>query len=504
MEVLDIGMHMPNNKATFLDGLPNELNKIIAAFDIGQNNIELEQNICEEQGGFMRNKGVDDNIVIIRIVSYYMKIIKNNDMIFTLLDINKAFDSVWHDGLMHKLYNVGIKGKLFQMIHSMITQSNLMVTQGDWVFKPFQIKVCTVQGYSLSGPLFNMYINDPINDINNERTESTIYQEKMPTCLLYADDIIIMTVKMEDNNMILNLVQSYCNKWKISINTSKSYIAASKNIQSNKKKLDKVKTITNQSVTLGIIEGNLDTNTQMKFYKAAIRPVLEYGLMTLLLRKTMVAKMDSTQHQIISKILGTYVTSYKATVRVLTVIPPIQAKNKILLLSCWLEMMNKQSLAGRLTRAEHISIKELWMHTLVHSSFNVEALKILHEHGMLQHWQNPPTYLSKEQRKIIVRTNICRDSYEKDHKHSKGMKTLTSNGLSRNMEQEPETIQIISSCNKCEPKKFKTGKFKKNSPVKHVLYRCKTLMKERMMVIDEQQRNNQTATIQRILLVLPD
>ncbi len=37
-------------------------------------------------------------------------------MYVVLLDINKAFDSVWIDGLMYRLFEIGIDLKLWKLI----------------------------------------------------------------------------------------------------------------------------------------------------------------------------------------------------------------------------------------------------------------------------------------------------------------------------------------------------------------------------------------------------
>jgi hypothetical protein len=38
-----------------------------------------------------------------------------------LVDLEKAYDSIWHEGLMVKLYNMGIKGKIWRWINNFLS-----------------------------------------------------------------------------------------------------------------------------------------------------------------------------------------------------------------------------------------------------------------------------------------------------------------------------------------------------------------------------------------------
>jgi hypothetical protein len=41
-----------------------------------------------------------------------MVLIKDECTLAWLVDLEKAYDSIWREGLMVKLYNMGIKGKI--------------------------------------------------------------------------------------------------------------------------------------------------------------------------------------------------------------------------------------------------------------------------------------------------------------------------------------------------------------------------------------------------------
>ena len=48
------------------------------------------------------------------------------------LDISKAFDRVWHAGLLHKLKSYGISGQIFGLISSFLSNRRLQVVLDGW------------------------------------------------------------------------------------------------------------------------------------------------------------------------------------------------------------------------------------------------------------------------------------------------------------------------------------------------------------------------------------
>ncbi|GFT18628.1 probable RNA-directed DNA polymerase from transposon X-element [Trichonephila clavipes] len=131
------------------------------------------------------------------------------------LDIQKAFDRVWINGLTFKLITFKIPHPLIHLIHSYLTNRSFRIRINETLSNEHSVSAGCPQG-SLLGPLlFNLYIND-------------IPDYSLTKINLYADDTAIHTTykKLETISFALNkhllLLQNFYDKWKISINVEKS------------------------------------------------------------------------------------------------------------------------------------------------------------------------------------------------------------------------------------------------------------------------------------------
>ncbi|MCG8033229.1 MAG: hypothetical protein JAZ03_13755 [Candidatus Thiodiazotropha taylori] len=130
-------------------------------------------------------------------------------------DISKAFDRVWHRGLLHKLNEVGINSTLLQWLASYLSnrKQRVVIPGGvsDWLF----IKAGVPQGSILGPLLFLIYINDIVDNIDS-------------SVRLFADDTTLYLIVDDPTdaarqlNADLDKIHVWAERWLVKFNPAKS------------------------------------------------------------------------------------------------------------------------------------------------------------------------------------------------------------------------------------------------------------------------------------------
>ncbi|GFX92689.1 RNA-directed DNA polymerase from mobile element jockey [Trichonephila clavipes] len=131
------------------------------------------------------------------------------------MDIAKAFDKIWHDGLISKMMRLGFSDQILKIIHSYLNSREFRVRVENCLSSPRPVKSGIPEGSLLGPRLFNLYIND-IPKADNVHLA------------MYADDTAIIS-QHTYNFKIIERLQNYITRlqlwlvaWKIKVNASKS------------------------------------------------------------------------------------------------------------------------------------------------------------------------------------------------------------------------------------------------------------------------------------------
>jgi hypothetical protein len=260
-------------------------------------------------------------------------------------DIKAAFDSVWHEGLIYKCYDLKLPVYLLRYIVSFLNRRTACIEIESTLSAPFNLRSGTPQGSPLSPLLYILYTSDSMNSLPNH----TEYG-------LFADDTALWTSSNTTTNLSnrlqssINDFQKWCAAWKLRLQPLKTellhfsphprkkyknpirIVVDTVQIQPRDsarylgitfdRKLDwraHVQKIESKAAArIGLIRfltrANPNTNnkTMLNIYKSLVRSLLTYGFPILLTAKEKVwERLQITQNKALRAALG--IPSYTST-----------------------------------------------------------------------------------------------------------------------------------------------------------------------------------------------
>ena len=177
--------------------------------------------ISDNQLGFLpKNRTSDAHLIIHNSVQKICH--KNKANIYScFIDFSKAFDTIPRDTLLKKLLQYGISGNFFNIIKDMYTNDKACIKIGNKMTETFSINQGVRQGCIISPLLFNIFLADLPAKLDHSRNELNP-QSNIPSCILWADDIIIMSESEAGLNKMLKIIDGYCSENELKVNTDKT------------------------------------------------------------------------------------------------------------------------------------------------------------------------------------------------------------------------------------------------------------------------------------------
>ena len=181
-------------------------------YDKLYNHFEANKLFTESQSGFRRGDScISQLLAIVHDIYKSFDANPSVDMRGIFLDISKAFDRVWHEGLLFKLQAYGINGPLLGLIKDFLSDRLQRVVINGQASSWEEVLAGVPQGSILGPLLFLIYINDLPENI-----ESGVK--------VFADDTSIFSKVLDPTssgtilNRDLDKICEWAYQWKMSFN----------------------------------------------------------------------------------------------------------------------------------------------------------------------------------------------------------------------------------------------------------------------------------------------
>ena len=126
----------------------------------------------------------------------------NKRTVCCFLDIRKAYDTVFREGLWERMRDKGIDGKMWRVVRNLYREVGSCVRLGEEKTEWFNVEVGLRQGCILSPVLFSIFIDK----FEVKKVGGVKYGEIELSLLLFADDIVLVAENPKMLQRMLDVV----------------------------------------------------------------------------------------------------------------------------------------------------------------------------------------------------------------------------------------------------------------------------------------------------------
>ena len=121
---------------------------------------------------------------------------------------------------MYKILTMGVAGNFLNILDSMYSSVNYCIKLNGYLSNSIPSNVGVKQGCVLSPVLFNMFLSD-LPDIFDSNCDPINLLSTKLSCLMFADDLILLSESAKGLQNALDQLHAYCTKWGLTVNISK-------------------------------------------------------------------------------------------------------------------------------------------------------------------------------------------------------------------------------------------------------------------------------------------
>ena len=136
------------------------------------------------------------------------------------LDASKAFDRVMYTKLFQILIDKSVCPLIIRFLINIYTISSAIVSWNNILSDPFNFKNGVKQGAVISAPLFAMYVDPLLNNVN-ECKKGCFIGGLCANAFSYADDIVLLSPSCTALRDMILICETFADEYKIIFNPDK-------------------------------------------------------------------------------------------------------------------------------------------------------------------------------------------------------------------------------------------------------------------------------------------
>ena len=191
---------------------------------------DYEANDC--QYGFREGRGTTFVTSTINdCAAYYID--RRSSLFCCSLDAEKCFDSIWHAGLMYKLWSI-LPLHHWMFLYRWYKSTTATVRWNGSISSTFCITKGMRQGSLLSPTLFNVFMDELLDILKSTNTGARVFDLTI-NCCVYADDVNLLASDVKGLQHLIDICVAYADLYRFKFGHKKSKcIIFGKNILSHR------------------------------------------------------------------------------------------------------------------------------------------------------------------------------------------------------------------------------------------------------------------------------
>jgi hypothetical protein len=185
-----------------------------------QNFSESTGSISDEQGGFRRGRGTNDQVFILREVLASRKE-RGRATYATYIDARKAYDTVWREQAYVRIHDAGVRGKLWRQLQAMHSNLSRRVRHPLGLTDSFPVERGVAQGAVESPWIYSSFIDGLAAELKAAGLGVWIAGVQIPL-LMYADDVVMLAASQLELARMNEIATRFAHRNRFEFNGDKS------------------------------------------------------------------------------------------------------------------------------------------------------------------------------------------------------------------------------------------------------------------------------------------